>query len=180
MIPKPNQKLQMTQSDFITLISPFRSKLFRLAKRVLVSNEEAEDATQETIMKLWAMNEKLTTYSNVEALAMKMIKNYCFDQLKSKRATLHLQIVHSDFAIHGKDYQKDPDSSESMKWIGRILNQLPEQQRLVLHMRDIEQYEFAQIAEILDITEGNARQLLIRARKTIKENIIKTHHYGTA
>lgn len=170
----------MTQSDFIALINPFRSKLFRLAKRMLVSNEEAEDATQETIMKLWAMNEKLTEYRSVEALAMKTIKNYCLDQLKSKRATSHLQIVHSDFGIHGKDYQKDLDSSDSLKWIGRMMNQLPEQQRLVLHMRDIEQYEFEQIAEILDITEGNARQLLIRARKTIRENIIKTHHYGTA
>ncbi|AWI25824.1 RNA polymerase sigma factor [Flavobacterium pallidum] len=170
----------MTQSDFIAIINPLRSKMFRFAKRLLISNEEAEDATQEVIMKLWAMNERLNEYRSIEALAMTMTKNYCLDQLKSNRATKHLQIVHNDFAIHGKDYQKDLESSDSLKWIGRIVNQLPEQQKLVLHMRDIEHYEFAQIAEILDITEVTARVTLNRARKTIKEQIIKTHQYGTA
>ncbi|AWA29935.1 RNA polymerase subunit sigma-70 [Flavobacterium magnum] len=170
----------MTQSDFIAIINPIRSKLFRFAKRLLISNEEAEDATQEVIMKLWAMNEKLAAYRSIEALAMTMTKNYCLDQLKSNRATKHLQIVHSDFALHGKDFQQDLEAADSLKWIGKIVNRLPEQQKLVLHMRDVEHYEFSQIAEILDITEVTARVTLNRARKTIKEQIIKTHQYGTA
>ena len=43
----------MTQSEFVNLVMPFKDKLFRLAKRLLVSTEEAEDATQEVLMKLW-------------------------------------------------------------------------------------------------------------------------------
>lgn len=43
----------MNQSEFVKLITPFKDKVFRLAKRLLVSTEEAEDATQEVLVKLW-------------------------------------------------------------------------------------------------------------------------------
>jgi RNA polymerase sigma-70 factor (ECF subfamily) len=76
----------MNQNEFMQLVNPFKDKLFRLEKRLLVSAEEAEDATQEILVKLWNRNEILDEYKSVEALAMTMIKNYCLDQLKSKRA----------------------------------------------------------------------------------------------
>ena len=76
----------MNQNEFMQLVNPFKDKLFRVAKRLLVSTEEAEDATQEVLVKLWNRNEILDEYNSVEALAMSMTKNYCLDQLKSKRA----------------------------------------------------------------------------------------------
>ena len=71
-------------------------KVFRLAKRLLVSTEEAEDATQELFFKLWRNKEKLAEYKNVEAFAMTMTKNYCYDRLKSKQAG-NLTLVHSNY-----------------------------------------------------------------------------------
>jgi hypothetical protein len=49
----------MNQNDFVSLISPFKDKVFRLSKRLLVSTEEAEDATQEVLVKLWDRKENL-------------------------------------------------------------------------------------------------------------------------
>jgi len=46
----------MNQKDFMHRVNPFKDKLFRLAKRLLVSTEEAEDATQEVLVKLWSKN----------------------------------------------------------------------------------------------------------------------------
>jgi len=86
----------MNQKEFMQLINPFKDKVFRIAKRLLVSTEEAEDATQEVLVKLWNKNESLEQYNSVEALAMTMTKNYCLDQLKSKRAG-NLKIVHNNF-----------------------------------------------------------------------------------
>ena len=77
----------MNESDFLKVISPFKDKVFRLAKRLLVSREEAEDATQEVIFKLWKNKEKISDYKNIEAFAMTMTKNYCYDRLKSKQAS---------------------------------------------------------------------------------------------
>ena len=56
-----------------------------MAKRLLVSTDEAEDATQELYLKLWRNKAKLKDYNNVEAFAMTMTKNYCLDQLKGKK-----------------------------------------------------------------------------------------------
>ena len=74
----------MTQAEFLKIVMPFKDKVFRLAKRLLVSNEEAEDATQEILMKLWNNREKMQQYKNVEAFAMTMTKNFSLDKLKSK------------------------------------------------------------------------------------------------
>jgi RNA polymerase sigma-70 factor (ECF subfamily) len=68
----------MNQNEFMLLVNPFKDKLFRVAKRLLVSTEEAEDATQEVLVKLWNKNESLEQYNSVEAMAMTMTKNYCF------------------------------------------------------------------------------------------------------
>ena len=86
----------MNQNEFVQIITPFKDKLFRLAKRMLVSTEEAEDATQEVLVRLWYKNSALEQYNSVEALAMTMTKNYCLEQLTRQRAT-NLQIVHNNY-----------------------------------------------------------------------------------
>ena len=86
----------MTESDFLEAVIPFKDKVFRLAKRLLVSTEEAEDATQELYFKLWKNKNKMSDYKNIEAFAMTMTKNYCFDRLKSKQAS-NLTLVHSNY-----------------------------------------------------------------------------------
>lgn len=167
----------MNQNEFIQLISPFKDKVFRLAKRLLVSTEEAEDATQEVLVKLWAQKEKLNGYKSVEALSMTMTKNYCLDQLKSKRAE-NLKIVHNNFSDREASLQQKAEDQDSWNWVDKVINQLPEQQKLIIQMRDIEQYEFKEIAEILKINEATIRVALSRARKTIREFMSKTHSYG--
>jgi RNA polymerase sigma factor (sigma-70 family) len=167
----------MNQIEFLQVIAPFKDKVFRLAKRLLVSTEEAEDATQEVLVKLWNKNESLDAYSSVEAFAMTMTKNYCLDQLKSKRAG-NLQIVHSNYTDRQPSLQQQLEDTDSLEWVEKIINDLPEQQRLIIQMRDVEQYEFAEISKILDMNETAIRVALSRARKTIREKMTKTHLYG--
>jgi RNA polymerase sigma factor (sigma-70 family) len=167
----------MNQIEFLQVIAPFKDKVFRLAKRLLVSTEEAEDATQEVLVKLWGKNENLATYASVEAFAMTMTKNYCLDQLKSKRAG-NFQIVHSNYTDRQPSLQQQIEDTDSLLWVEKIINDLPEQQRLIIQMRDVEQYEFAEISKILDMNETAIRVALSRARKTIREKMTKTHLYG--
>ena len=169
----------MNQQEFINVISPFKDKLFRMAKRLLVSTEEAEDATQEVLVKLWNNNESLSKYASVEAFAMTMTKNYCLDQLKSKRAS-NLQIVHSNYTDNGASVQKQIEDKDSWNWVEKIMENLPEQQRLIVQMRDVEEYEFSEIAQILDMNETAVRVALSRARKELREQLVKKHKYGIA
>lgn len=167
----------MNQNEFVNLIAPFKDKIFRVSRRLLVSTEEAEDATQEVLVKLWNKKESLSNYNSVEALAMTMTKNYCLDQLKSKRAG-NLKIVHNNFTDREAGLQQKIEDVDSLNWVEKIIDQLPEQQKLIVQMRDIEQYEFEDIAKILEMNETAVRVALSRARKTIREFMLKTHSYG--
>ena len=167
----------MNQNEFVQLTTPFKDKVFRLAKRLLTSTEEAEDATQEVLVKLWSKNGSLNTFNSVEAFAMTLTKNYCLDQLKSKRVG-NLKIVNINFIDRTPSVDKKVEDSDSLNWVEKIINQLPEQQRILIQMRDIEQYEFAEIAKITEMNEIAVRVALSRARKTIRESMTKTHNYG--
>lgn len=167
----------MNQKEFMQLVNPFKDKVFRMAKRLLVSTEEAEDATQEVLVKLWNKHESINEYKSVEAVAMTMTKNYCLDQLKSKRAA-NLKIVHNNFTDREAGLQQKVEDRDTWNWVEKIMNDLPEQQKLIVQMRDIEEMEFAEISSILDMNEQAIRTALSRARKTIREKMTKTHHYG--
>jgi RNA polymerase sigma-70 factor (ECF subfamily) len=167
----------MNQNEFVKSITPFKDKLFRLAKRLLVSTEEAEDATQEVLLKLWNKNEDLENYKSLEAFAMTMTKNYCLDQLKSKRAG-NLKLVHDNYNDREPSLLKKLEDKDSLNWVEKVINQLPEQQRMIIQMRDIEQYEFEEIAKILEMNETAIRVALSRGRKTIRDFMLKTHDYG--
>ncbi|MBL7473146.1 RNA polymerase sigma factor [Robertkochia sediminum] len=167
----------MKQSEFLNIVMPFKDKLFRMSKRLLVSTEEAEDATQEILLKLWNNKEKIGSYKNVEAFAMTMTKNFCLDRLKSKQAN-NLKLVHSNYKDENTSLQRQVEVNDSLNWMTKILNTLPEQQRMVLQLRDIEQYEYEEIAEMLGMKQTAIRVALSRARKAVREELIKKHNYG--
>ena len=167
----------MTQSEFLNIVMPFKDKLFRLAKRLLVSNEEAEDATQEVLMKLWAGKRDMSRYKNVEAFAMTMTKNFCLDRLKSKQSG-NLKLVHSNYADTHSGLQKQLEAEDSVSWVERIMQELPEQQRIILQLRDVEAYEYEEIEEMLDMKPTAVRVALSRARKAVRDKLIEKHRYG--
>lgn len=169
----------MNQSDFLKVVIPFKDKVFRLAKRLLVSTAEAEDATQELYFKLWRNKEKLGAYKNVEAFAMTMTKNYCYDRLKSKQAS-NLTLVHSNYKEKDTGLDKKIELRDSVNQVHKLIENLPEQQKIIIQLRDVEQYDFDEICKMVDMKPTAVRVALSRARKTIREALIKKHNYGVS
>ena len=169
----------MNQSDFLKVVLPFKDKVFRLAKRLLVSTEEAEDATQELFFKLWRSREKITNYKNVEAFAMTMTKNYCYDRLKSKQAN-NLTLVHSNYQEKETSLDKKMEYQDSVNQVHQLIQNLPEQQKIIIQLRDVEQYDFEEICKMADMKPTAVRVALSRARKSIREALIKKHNYGVS
>ena len=167
----------MTQSDFVALVMPFKDKVYRLAKRLLVSKEEAEDATQEILMKLWSHKQRMEDYNNLEAFSMTMTKNLCLDRLKSKQAQ-NLKLVHSNYEAPEVSLQKQIELRDSVAWVNKIMEELPEQQKIIVQMRDVEAYDFEESAKILEMKEIAVRVALSRARKTIREKLTQKDSYG--
>ncbi|KKM03020.1 hypothetical protein LCGC14_1778590 [marine sediment metagenome] len=157
----------MNQKDFLTIVHPFQDKIYRLARRLLTSEEEAQDATQEVLLKLWSKKKQLKKYRSAEAFAMTMTKNYCYDTLKAKRSS-NVKLVHTNYKDSSYDTVKETEVSDSVNWVYKLMKELPEQQQLILQLRDVEQYTNAEIADQLEINEGTVRTALSRARKTIR------------
>lgn len=86
----------MNQKEFLDIVLPIKDNLYRLARRFLISNDEAQDAVQEVFLKLWKNKEAIKKYRSPEAFAYTMTKNYCLDRLKSKQAS-NLKLVHTNF-----------------------------------------------------------------------------------
>jgi len=173
------EKNHMNKKKFLDLVFPIKQKVFRLAKRLLASTEEAEDATQEVLLKMWNKKQELNKYNSIEAMMMTMTKNYCLDRLKSKQAS-NLQLVHNNYLNNEVSLDKQTEDKDDLKWVEKIINRLPETQKIVVQLREIEELEFEQIAQILQMTEINVRVTLSRARKTIRKEMIKIRSYGTA
>ncbi len=167
----------MNQNTFISLINPVKDKMYRLALRLLISKESAEDATQEVFLKLWNRNEKIKDYANLEAFAMTVTRNYCLDQLKSKQNS-NLKMIHNNYESHERSIHDQLETTDELAQVSKILEGLPEQQKIIFQLRDIEQYEFEEIAEITKMKETAIRVSLSRVRKKIREELLKKHSYG--
>ena len=165
--------------QFKDAYSAFEDRLFRIAKRLLISEDEAKDATQEVVIKLWQMSKKQRQQlKSLEAYAVTMTKNYCFDRLKSKHAQ---QDFLDDSFIQKADsdsLNKQLDRSDALQWVGKLMDGLPEKERLILQLRDIENYEFDEIAKVLTMPETTVRVYLSRARRKIKEKFKKVDGHG--
>ena len=166
----------MKQKEFLNTILPCKNTLYRLAKRLLVSSDEAEDAVQEVFLKLWKGRDKIDNYRSPEAFAITMTKNYCLDRLKSKQAS-NLKIVHNNYK-NSENIERTIEGNEGVELVTKIMETLPEKQKMIMQLRDIEQFEFAEISQMLEIKETAIRVSLSRARKLVREQLIKQYNYG--
>jgi len=171
--------MQLTaDKKFLDQIQGIRDRVFRVAKRILISKEEAEDATQEVILKLWNMEEsKRKSFNNLEAYTITMAKNHCLDRIKSKQAQV-LSLNEQFQSQPSPSLQKQIEVSNEMEWVVKLIDQLPERERMILQLREIEQYEFDQIASLMEIPEGTVRVYLSRIRKKIKKQFIEIQSHG--
>lgn len=170
----------MNQKLFLEFVNPIKDKIYRLSLRLLVSKDAAEDATQEVMIRLWNMKDKLKDYRSPQALAMTITKNYCFDQLKAKKNN-NLRIIHSNYEDGKKtSLQKEIEAKDELLKVKEIIKNLTEQEQMLIQLRDIEQLEYEEMVEITEMNPTAIRVALSRARKKIRKEILKKHNYGIA
>ena len=97
----------MELQEFKSKVLPLKDRLYRIALQMLKSLEEAEDALQDVMVRLWDKRMQLKEYKNLEAFAVTVTKNRCLDKLKSKKHNYHLDVqeLEMDSGL-GNPYQK--------------------------------------------------------------------------
>jgi len=168
----------MKAEEFKREIIPMQRKLYAFALRVLQNREESEDVVQEIFVKLWRMRGELGTIRNREAFAMTMTKNLCIDKLKKKRM---LSLDEDQVRFEGTSDSnplKEVQLNDAVALVNQIVNDLPDQQRMIIQLRDIEGYTSEEVAGILDISQNTLRVNLSRARQKIREYLVKQYSNG--
>ena len=168
--------IKMDIRTFKIQVLPVREKVYRLSLKMLRCDADAEDTAQEVMLKLWTMRDRLADCRSVEAMAVHIAKNICINRLRARK---HL----SDDAFETmQEPAPTPDqqleAADSMATVACIIDRLPETQRMIIRLRDIEGYQPAEIAGILGCEESAVRVNLSRARKKVKEEFFNINHFS--
>ena len=140
----------MELKQFKITVVPLRDKLLNYARRMTDDPSDAEDAVQEVMLKLWNLRQKLDEYRSIEAVAMTMTHHLCMDMWR---------------LLEEKD---------EFRLMREIIDSLPTLQRTIIRMKDIEEYETEEIAEITGCNAEAIRSNLSRARKKVREVYLQT------
>ncbi len=146
--------------------------MFRFAKRFVQSSDEAEDIVQDLMMKFWQTKEKLAAYENIKSFVLKCVKNECLNRLKHH----DVKMGFADLQMHRSELYR-PEFDNMNEYIIRFINNLPEKQKMVIHLKDVEEYEVSEISKILEMEENAVRVNLMRARQKVKEQITNLMNY---
>lgn len=157
---------------------PYHQKLYRIAYRLLEDEQDAEDITQETYIKLWNKRNELGHVENLESYSVIILRNMCMDYLRSKsRFKVQSQEILNVELSETVSVVAEIEQKEEFQFIEHIVNQLPKQQREVIKLKHFDNYTSDEIENILGISSINLRVLLSRARKKVKELFEKQNIY---
>ncbi|MDE7370126.1 MAG: RNA polymerase sigma factor [Muribaculaceae bacterium] len=161
-----------------TIFLPCHQQLYRVAFRLTGNREDAEDVVQETYLKIWNNRDHLCQLDNPAAFCMTTLKNMFIDFLRRKRGDGSSGVSVEDVTIDSDtDVGKQIEQRDSLDVVTRLIDQLPDNQRDVIRMRDIADLPFEEIEAATGLSPGNIRTLLSRARKKIKEQYIALLKY---
>jgi RNA polymerase sigma-70 factor (ECF subfamily) len=109
---------------------------------------------------------------------MTMTRNLAIDRTRSKHRKLDGLPEGYDAMEHSATPEQATSSKDMMDHIRNMMEQLPEKQKSVLELRDIEGYTYKEIAELLDISLNQVKVSVHRARLFLKNELLKSSEYG--
>ena len=168
----------MDIKEYKATVLPLKNKLFRFALRLVQDASEAEDVVQEVLIKVWNKRAELVEVKNIEAWCMRSTKNLAIDKLRSKhKRTENLETTYNLSTTNATPYERTA-IKDSVEKVRRFIAELPQQQKEVIQLRDIEGFSYKEISETLNLTMAQVKTTLFRARKQIKALFTKTESYG--
>lgn len=158
----------MDSVSFKSTVMPCIGRMYRVALCLTGNEADAADAVQDACMKLWEHRDKLDAVTNIAAYAAGTVRNVCLDALEKRQTTSDIDDA---FGLASEtDTEQELETAEDIRIIETLISGLPEGQRTVMTMRDIEGLSIDEIVHATGYSSVNIRVLLCRARTTIKNH----------
>ncbi len=156
---------------FRKLVEAHQSFVYRVAFRLLCSNYDTEEVTQETFIKVWKNLHNFNTDMRFTTWLYKIAVNLCYDKLKArKRKNNNMVIDTSNMAILN---YPSTENIETELAIESLTEQLTLKQKMVFVLSELEELTHAEITEISSLSAKKIKSNLYCARQNIKEKLQK-------
>ncbi|MCF6279069.1 MAG: RNA polymerase sigma factor [Flavobacteriaceae bacterium] len=157
-------------NSFGILVERYQNLVFSLAIKMLKNREESEEVSQDTFIKAYKSLKSFNGESKFSTWIYRIAYNTSLDRMKkNSRFNNSIEIDN----IPSKDIQltdtifEGIERKERSEIVQRCMNQLPEDERVILHLFYFEELSLKEIGTIVSITEGNVKVKLFRARKKL-------------
>jgi len=155
MIPK---------DDYNEAVKNYYSNLYRYLTKFIWDKHIVKDLIQDCYLKLWQHRDRVD-FTKVKSWLFTTAHNAMIDYVnRNKRNIITTQAIFEDIP-------SQPQTKELREIIDKAIDLLPELQRSIILLRDLEGYEYKEIGEMLGISESQVKVYLFRARKKIKEKL---------
>ncbi|MNL15443.1 ECF RNA polymerase sigma factor SigL [compost metagenome] len=165
---------QQDPAAFAGLYDLYVRKIYAYALGILKSPALAEDVTQDTFVKLWEHAGAVHTDRSVQPFLFTITRNHCLNVIKQASRETWISdelFTHAlDQAENGLEYTERKQTGE---FIGKAIEQLPPQRRLIYDLCRNYGYSYKQAAEKLGIKDSTVNSQMVKALKTIREFMIR-------
>ncbi|OUO38552.1 hypothetical protein B5F83_01450 [Muribaculum sp. An289] len=156
----------MDTAGFKQCMMPYARQMYAVALSILKDSSDAEDVVQDVFLRMWEKRSGMSSVTNLKAYLLSAVRNRSFDIMEKRRSDGDKGVMELS------DEGKDAGQTESKDAVSRIIGliaALPEPQRTVISMHDIEGMEYDEISRLTGMNEGALRTALSRARRRIRE-----------
>ena len=162
-------------NDFEKLVTAYEKNVYNIALRMVGDPDDAADMTQETFIKAYRALSGFRGDSKFSSWLYRIASNVCLDFLRSRsrHPQVSLSTVDEDdrATFELPDMRQNPEEQLmkklAMEAVRRGLEQLPEQQRQILVLRELGGLSYAELAQTLGLEEGTVKSRIFRARKRL-------------
>jgi len=164
------------KTAFKHLVEEYQKYAFNLAFRVLYNEEDAKDVVQDSFIKIWKNIKSFKTGLKFTTWMYKIVINTAIDKQKSLRMSKAIEldeISNSILAIERDGPEARLNNDQLGKVIEQITSALPEKQRLVFILRDLQGMDPHEVENVLDLTETSVKSNLYHARQVVRLKLEK-------
>ena len=168
----------MDANDFKRKFLIHHRRLYRTAFHLMGNAQDAEDMVQEAYLRLWKRRAELPTdILNTEAYCVTLVKNICYDALRLSHLEEDGRPPEELSIATESNVMKEVEQKDEVKHVMKLINRLPDQQKRVMLMRDVDERPYEEIEQTTGLSAVNIRVLLSRARKKIREQFKEIINY---
>lgn len=159
----------MNSEEFKILVMPHYRTMYGVAAALLGDCDDASDAVQDAMVRLWEIRQELAGVRNIRGFVMKVTRNICLDTIRRVRPTADISDPVVENSVEQSMINDPMSEKDSLRHVERLMAVLPESQRKVLMLRAYADLDNDEIAMELGITNETVRQQLSRARRCLRK-----------